>query len=629
MDEWIATHAISWTVNYQNGVDSPFANNFFASDTFNSRGLTTIDPSSYATGGGSALDPHTYGAFAQAAAYAFNNWDSLSPEEQAAFLNPVGPDGKPLQNIPYVDPGLAIDSYNSVSGRIAAEAQAEKDRAQGQAALISANAQAADAANRLTIGMAQVAADRERTAATVGIANADRAENARQFNKSFGEQVRQFDLSIAEERRQFNGTMALNILQVGVQLAKNPVDWVAHQFYMQNLNIPLSFVNMTAAANMMGAIPPSGPSAAGPVVGGPAAMDGDTQLAESVGAQAGFVPLTEAVSANPGYASQGPQTMSWLGTDATAANIEASEPGGIQGVDQQLAAARVEELPQAIGVNPVTTQALQSSTQALTGTNQIVTGPIAADGTGAPAPVPEPAAPPVPTGAYGLPLTKNSAGQWQDGPEVDLANPVNPLMTRQRTAQAGATSNAPTASTPVAAATQNTGPFTGAPTEAAANTPIPASTGATAMASAVNPQGDMLIQTLAAQLGMDVNTLRNLIPTNLQAGGYSTEVIANSPVIQALVNQRDRLSGARTADPTALGGERFSEIGAFGIPLGIRSGQDINAGLLLKSNPDQQQMIQGAVEGTGQYFPTAVAQSLRASPVTQYAVGAFGRRRFS
>lgn len=620
-DEWIATHAISWSINWANGVDTGFGNSFFSNDAFAARGLTAFGASDYNVGqGGDAT--FTYGAAAQAAAYAFDNWASLTPAERSAFLNPIGADGKPLPNIPYVDPNVAIDSYNAETDRIRGLAAANLDNARAQAALQGAANEAQDIGNRFTLGMAQVAADRERTAAQVGIANADRAENARQFNARLKEDQRQFDLNFGENRRQFNATMVANLLQTGAQLAAKPVDWVAHQFYMANLGVPLSFLNFTTIAGMLGAIPPTGPSAAGPVTGGPAVMDGDLELAQEAGVQnAGFASLSEAVTANPGWGGNAPQlNLKGYVTPVTASNIVAQQ-GSLEIVDQQITQARTTEVVPAVGDNAVT-QGFVATVQA----QQMPEG----EGPGGPILSEEPL--PQPTGAYGKQLTQ-LGNTWYDAnaqPGMETNGQVAPVSSLQFPQQREIAPPPVPSQTGITspAATENRGPATGAPTEAPANNPVSVFTGATSLASATNPSGELLVQTLAAQLGIDPATLRNVIPPSMMAGGYSVDTIRNSPVVQALVNGADRMSLNRTAPADELGGERFSQIQAFGIPLGIRSGQDINAGLLLKSNPDQQQMIQGAVEATGQYYPTAVAQSLRASPQGQYAVGAFGRRRF-
>jgi len=634
-DDWIAINAISTMTKYANGVD--ITNPFYSNTSFDSRGLTKFDPAYMGAGQGSD-QTFTYATAAQAAQYAFDHWNELSDAEKAGFLNPIAANGKPLPDVKYQDPKNIIDAYNAESGRISAEAGAQADLMRGQAALISANAAAADAANRLTVGMAQVAADNARTQSQERIARDDRTESARQFNLKFGEDQRQFDLNLGEDRRQFNATMAYNLLQTGVQLAAKPVDWVAHQYYMANLGIPLNFLNFNAAQSLFGAIPPTGPSAAGAVVGGPGAMDGDTQLAQMAGvSNPGFVSLTEAVTSNPGIAAQIPGSE-FAASDATLTNI-ANQAGGIQNVESQLASARMTELPATIGDNPVVQAAVQQSQQLASSTEAQIgqgtpVGPIAADSALPPAEAPPPAAP---TGAYGKPLT-NVAGAWYDGAAQpgmvqDFSQVVPQGVSAPQTGLRPSTGFESAGAPPIPAATgtgmapaDNRGPQTGAPTEQAATNFAPTSSGASGLAAINNPQGELLIQTLAAQLGVSADTIRSIVPTNLMAGGYSIDAIRNSPIVQSLAQHQDRLSGYRTAPAET---EKFSQIQAFGIPLGIRSGQDINAGLLLKSNPDQQQMLQGAIEATGQYYPTALAQSLRSSPATSYGVGAFGRRSFA
>lgn len=156
-------------------------------------------------------------------------------------------------------------------------------------------------------------------------------------------------------------------------------------------------------------------------------------------------------------------------------------------------------------------------------------------------------------------------------------------------------------------------------------------TGATATAptgtqptGAQAPQGTALIDQIAGLLGIPREQVQQLIPPHLLAGGYSAETIANSPVVKAIRDQQ-QLSFYRTAPAD---GEKFGQIQAFGIPLGIRSGQDLNAGVYLRAPRSGQEQIQGAIESTGQYWPDALEQSLRASPVSNYDIGAFGSRRF-
>jgi len=41
-----------------------------------------------------------------------------------------------------------------------------------------------------------------------------------------------------------------------------------------------------------------------------------------------------------------------------------------------------------------------------------------------------------------------------------------------------------------------------------------------------------------------------------------------------------------------------------------------------------QEMTQGTVEASGQYWPDVQEQMFRSSPLTNYEAGAFGKRRF-
>ena len=105
---------------------------------------------------------------------------------------------------------------------------------------------------------------------------------------------------------------------------------------------------------------------------------------------------------------------------------------------------------------------------------------------------------------------------------------------------------------------------------------------------------------------------------------YSKDQIANSPVIQALKNGADSMSQFHTgsafgtASPTAA---------STGPGLGLRGGQDMNAQLLINNAEGTKGLIQGAVMADGHDWNTFAKQSLKASPISDYEVGAFGRRR--
>lgn len=408
-----------------------------------------------------------------------------------------------------------------------------------------------------------------------GIAAADRASRENIVNTQVAEQAREFDLQSAEDRRQFNADLGLKLLTQGVELSRHPVDWLAYQYYMESIAVPLGTHNFAGLASMMGAVPPTGPSAAGPVVGGPAAMDGDTALAQQAGVRAGFVGLAEAIAQNPGNTA-----------DPVAGHLAAqvtSQQYDVPQVEQQLAQERQAVIP-AIGDNPITQELSQKLTAAFQMPARGAAPAVAQNLSQLPAATATPATNvdtqgAQPTGAFGAPATPANA------------------------AAAGVFTGAGSA-TP--GAVNNTAPSSGPGT----------------------PQGTSMLQSIADQLGLSVDELQQHVPTDLLAGGYSREQIINSPVIQALLNGKERLSSFRTAAATPVAGAGPGSTGAFGIDLGLRGGQDINAGLLLKGTQAGREMVQGAVEGAGFYWPDATEQSLRAAPIGAADVGAFGRRRY-
>jgi hypothetical protein len=135
---------------------------------------------------------------------------------------------------------------------------------------------------------------------------------------------------------------------------------------------------------------------------------------------------------------------------------------------------------------------------------------------------------------------------------------------------------------------------------------------------------EQLMKQLAGQLGMNEADLWKMSGAGNMTPAYSKEAIANAPVIQALKSGASQMSQFRTntapgtASPTAA---------ATGPGLGLRGGQDLNANLLVNNTEGNKGLIQGAMMADGHYWPDAMAQSFKASPITQYDVGAFGRRR--
>lgn len=397
-----------------------------------------------------------------------------------------------------------------------------------------------------------------------GQAAADRAEAARQF-----------DVTTAEGRRQFNATFLSNLLNTAVELAKAPVDWLAYQYFMENINVPLSALNVTSFTQQLGAIPPTGPSSIGPVYGGPAAVDGDLQWYQAAGLdQTGvgiFATATEA-------AQQFPGTVPGIGAWGT---VQRTRAEGID-IDAELQSERGTSLVnylQQSGMDPAMVQQLQSQIQRLQ--------------TAAPSPAINTAINP-----FG-----RRVGRGQPAPAPitsQVEAPPTPLAAPQ------------TASTPD---NLKTGVYTG-PTAA----PATGQDGS----GAQNPQGTAMLQTIATETGIPLSQLQQIVPANLLAGGYGKEAIINSPAVQAVMTGQAP-SLFRTAP---VGDSKFGTIQAFGIPLGLRGGQDFQLDQYLKANPDMQQQQIGVIRATGQSVPDFFKQAQRTAPIGTAAPGSFGVRRY-
>lgn len=334
--------------------------------------------------------------------------------------------------------------------------------------------------------------------------------------------------------------MLFELFDRGIELVKNPVDWIAYQYYLENLSIPMTMLNASSMAANFGAVPETGPSEMGPMVGGPGIIDGDFAAAEATGATPGFMALGQALQQNPGNPSVPAVT-------ASAAGTASQNWGDITRVEQALTAARAQAIPATMDPNnPVAQQALMATTQA---------------------------GPPV-------------SGQGQSG---NLASALAPVPGQQ---------------------TSNTA--TGA-----------IDTGMQTTATGTQPM-EQLIKQLAGSLGVNEADLWKMSGAGNMTPAYSKDQIANAPVIQALKNGAQTMSQFRTgmapatASPTAA---------TTGPGLGLRGGQDLNAQLLINNTEGNKGLIQGAVQADGHYWPDFMQQALKASPISQYDIGAFGRRR--
>lgn len=548
------------------------------------------------------LPSSVYSSMYQMAAWAYDHPD------QAGVSVPSGlPSGGPL---------LSDTDKQNIYG-------ATQNAANNQNAIDLANIQesgantrdAADNAERAQEAATQAAVDRESIASNERIAAANRTSTESIASADRAEQGREFDLGQAEDRRQFNATALTNLLQIGVQLAAAPTDWIANQYFLQNLSIPLTALNLGAAASVFGAVPPSGPSAAGPVAGGPAAMDGDTALAQAAGVQPGFVSVQQAIQLNPGNGSPS-AGQSYPLTAAQTYPKMVQQAGGAEQLEKAVMQGRATEVAQAVQPNPVVNAAVQQAQQTLSQAPQFGARPQPAAVSYGLTPAPaEGVASRLRHGAFG---TTTPIAQPRD-PQPTAAQGTSPLEPQQPQQSVTSGGNTGQGNSGIYTGPQQTSEAIMTPTGGTQITP-------TSGPNASAPQGTAILQALSGQLGIPVDQLQQLVPANLLAGGYSVSQIAQTPVIQALQNQNSALNAFRTAP---VGDSKFGTIQAFGIPLGIRGGQDVNAQTFLQANPSTQGQIQGALTATGQYFPDVQKQMLRSSPVTNNDVGAFGRRVFS
>lgn len=598
IEMWVADQASQYTIAYANGTASAFDQfpTAFSDAFWATMGLPPLPDESWgatAQNPNNVINPGVYSGlhlfFTQLASHPENAAASGITVPQLPSRGPVT-DDKGRDHIYGATQGDLnrqnnIDQINAqTTGQLAVDAanntfkagQSELDRAQAMAIANLQEAgmnarQAADLASRMSIAELQEAGASARNAAQIaanlqmnaadnatqrygidqnvlvagqdrtsreaiatadrtsreGIANADRAENARQF-----------DMNLGEDRRQFNSTMIFELFDRGIELMKNPVDWIAYQYYLENLSIPLTALNYSAVASAIGAAPPTGPSEVGPMTGGPAILDGDFAAAQAAGVAPQFVSVSQALTQFPG------QTDNSVVAGQAAQNASA-QWGDIAQVDAQLQQERATTLPEVSSPdNPAVAQAM---------TTQSTTGMAAA------------------------PVSTNGAP------------PMTPVP--QTTATAG-------------------GIATGLP-EQSATTGQPM---------------EQLIRQLAGNLGMSEADVWKISGAGAMTPAYSKEAIANAPVIQAIKNGASSMAQFRTggvgatstASPTAA---------STGPGLGLRGGQDLNAGLLINNTAGNKGLIQGAVMADGHDWDTFAQQALKSSPISQYDTGAFGRRR--
>lgn len=645
--QWIAMMTASLSMRFLNGADMTepeMADTWFAQHGFDVQALKNSFGALKSNPNG-AVDPVVQAAMAAAATAMFSRQKVNLPDQPGSAISDT-------------DAGRIADAARSAADNAAAAA---RDAANNQAAMDREKIQSEDRRHDTDT---RASVDRESIAAQERTATLDRESRERVATADRIESGRQFDLQIAEDRRQFNASLVTDLFKIGVDLAKNPVDWIGYAYFNEKVGLPLTMLGIASSAAVFGAIPPTGPSGAGPVIGGPSVIDGDLTVANQVGAtNPGFATVSQAVQTFPGAGQEfgvaeytAPQTFTSLSQDM-----------GPMGIDRLVAKGRTEELPAAVERNPVVDQAITDAkvlvakapvTPLAMGGNQSMPALGASQpGTRAPgSPPPGPGAfggsaygpgsgfsfrndpqlnqpslptvPKVPTSpqpvmpGISVPMTPEVMPTAE--PQAQVMPPVQPQTQVMPTAtQAPAGSQPSNGASGTSTGGSSTGIYTG-PTA----TPAPSTTGAPTT-GAQAPQGNALLQAVATQTGIPYDQLTQVIDPSLLAGGYSAEAIANSPAIKA-INEQRAMSYYRT-DPAA--GSKFGEIQAFGVPLGgqeygFRGGQDLNAKAYLQSPTYGQQMIEGAVKATGQSWNDVLQQSLRTSPIANYDTGSFGRRRF-
>lgn len=594
IEQWAAAQASQYTVAYANGNGDAF-NQFptaFSDAFWATLGLPPLPDESFGAtkaNPNNTINPGVYSGLHMFFMQLATNPASASA---AGITVPQLPSGGPItddlgRSHLYGAEQAGLDRQNSLdivnaqnSGALQRDAANNAFAAQENAAsraqqMAIANLQeagmnarsAAELANRMSIAQLQEAGESSRNAARIAadlqmnslnnqtqrygidtnaavaredlagrerIATGDRTSRETIAEKDRTESARQFDLNLGEDRRQFNATMLFELFGMGVELMKNPVDWLAYQYYLENLAIPMTAINSATVASGLGAVPPTGPSELGPMVGGPAIIDGDFAAAEAAGVQPGFVALSQALQQNPGQPSE------W--SAGSTAGEAAQTWGDIGSIDAQLTQSRAAAAAETMDPSNPVVQQVQNQ-------------------------------------AFALGPTPSRSGNAA----TDMSLP-------------------PLGSQP-------------APT-----------TNAIYSGEQTNQPMEELIRGLAGQLGMNEADLWKMSGAGNMTPAYSKDAIANAPVMQAIRSGAKQMSQFRSA-PVSAGATASPSAQLTGPGLGLRGGQDLNAGLLINNTNGNKGLIQGAVMADGHDWDTFAQQSLKASPITAYDTGVFGRRR--
>lgn len=571
----------------------------------------------------------------QWASWVADNWGTAGSQLASMGWSLGAP---PAQDLPDIQTQVTIRGQDVDIARAQIEADATKYAADKQLEAALAHAQAtkyaADRQKEATITAADIAAKAEIEAAAIR-ARADenvariqqetaievariQTENEwRIFLEAEAGRNRRFDLQLAEDQRQFNALLALDLYKLGIELSRNPVDWIAYQYYLSGMGAPTTFANLTAFATVLGSIPPVGPSNYGPVTGGPATYTGQWEMAASTGAMPAFATATGA-SQFTGLAGDAP-----FGFTARF---------DLQQVESQLAAAR-EGIAGATGMQ-VYMAAANAGIEAAQGSPVTLTLPDGQQITGT-----------ANASVFNL-IANSELGQDQDLVQAldqsmqaeygitlqdaaDLTQALYDYSSDQKNHEVPLEQfimrypAAPPAQGGVAQAYDDALKAAGlkyqevmsqAQQQQQQNNPL--------QSPLPNPQTGLLEQ-LAAQTGLPTQQLAS---SAFLPGNWGWEGVMQNPFTQALMAGTTTPLYRKT-DPT--GWQRFGAVPAMGgAQTGIRSGQDINANAFNRMLPSQQEMTRGLMEATGQYWPDVVEQMLRASPagISPFAPGSVGRR---
>lgn len=526
-----------------------------------------------------------------------NDWGTYGPIAQSMGWSLGTP---PKQDLPSVQDQLTQRGQDISLQAAVIDAQATIKATEIEAA---SRVQAAEIEARSRVEAAQIAADAERDVAKER-ANADRdvaniyaqaqrdvanIEGAWNYLTAYMAEIGRnyrFNLELRENARQFNATLMVDLYKTGLELAKNPVDWIAYQYYLHSLSLPTTALNLVGAALCFGAIPPTGPSQYGPCTGGPATYFGDFGAAAACGAMPGLTSCATAVQLNPGVSPFGCASF---------------PPDTLTQFDQMLTGAR-EQLAQMLnsamymsGANVCNAAAqgqdnlLLASMDGTTYSNVYSAGPT---------------------------IMAMTSPEFQS--DQQLMTAVQPALFEIASIASQMSQFSPD---PFWSSMQQLyGSFAGITPQTGAP-----GTNATTPLGTPTPHPQRELAAAVGQLtGQNATAIAasNLLPENWGLG----QIMAN-PFIQNVV-QGKTPSLYRTTDPT--GWNRFGGIPVLGgQQTGIRSGQDINFNMFAHMLPSQREMLQGLMQATGQYWKDNVEQMLNASPggFSQIETGSIGRRR--